>query len=153
MEKLNLILLLVLTSLGLKAQEEINLDVVILVNEKIAVSNLHNLKVDVIKMNGEVASFDTYYHPGSFQLTAKKQDLFGEAIKCTVLKFDFFDSKKDEYKEYEIELKENWFFDYYSVIHIYDLKCRKYRKCFQPLSKNKNYTFEVDSPSYSFKRK
>lgn len=148
-----IVLLILITSFGLKAQSSMNLDVVILINEKIVLSNMNDLTIEVKKSNGKVITHDIYYHPGSLKLEAKEEDLFGEGIEGTVLKFNFFDVGKEESIEYIINLEKNWFFDYYSILHIYNLRCKKYKKRFKPLSEDKNYTFEVDSPSHSFRRK
>src|SRR5688572_29263794 len=90
------------------------------------------------------------YFPGSLTLSESDyKKLFSEEVKSISLQFDYYQytSQKLEIYNYDLELKKAWLKDYYNVYHIYNLDKRKYRKLFDPLSEDKNYTFTLDSPS------
>jgi len=146
------IIVIIISSFCLNAQKPMNLDIIIFINEELVLSGINNPKIEVLKNDSEVIEHDVYYHPGNLILDVDKEDLFNDETISATLKFDFFDAKKEESINYEIELTENWFLDYYAILHIFNLKCRKYRRRYKPLSEERNYTFEVDSPSHSFKR-
>jgi hypothetical protein len=150
-----LILLMGLFSLSVKAQsDKMNLDFVIAIDNTIP-PTLFRTKVQLIYTNDSVRDIEVYYHPG--MLSFKKSDyamLIGDKVKSANLKFSYYKGGKHKQVEYdyEIELKKSWLGSLYTVINVYNLDIKPYKKMYEPLSKDKNYTFELLSPDFTFTR-
>lgn len=134
-------------------QDKKELDFVVVIDEKVWVTNTYfhiianrATNADTIKAN---------YHPGSLSISQLEYDkLISEEVKSIYLKFIYYEYVGSQQKvyNYEIEIKKPWLQDYFNILHIYNLDKKKYKKLYDPVEKSKNYTFELDSPSHTFKR-
>lgn len=136
------------------AQNCASLDFIIIIDNDIAITNIASIEITSIIDNGETLTYKPYYHPGHLRLDSTEiNNLFASNIEQTILRFDYYlYDRKNTIKQYEIEIKKEWFLDYYFILRIYNLDKRKYRKKYKRLSKDRNYTFEVDTPSHSMLR-
>ena len=50
-----------------------------------------------------------------------------------------------EIYNYEIEIGKNWFEQTFVILKIYNLDKKKYKKRLAPLSKDKKYTFDLET--------
>lgn len=140
------ILMLFITT-NIYSQEVKNINFIIVIDEEIVTSSL-GIKLLVTSKDGnnrEIKAITGYY-PGNISLKKSDyDDLISDETQSVILKFNYptYINDKFYYYPYEIEAGKNWFNNEFSIIKIYNLDKKKYRKRFDPLSKDKNYTFEL----------
>ncbi len=106
------------------------------------------------KRDGVSETIITNYYPGNLSLEyVDYEKLIEDKTVDIYIDFAYYEYIGTEQKiyNYEIELKKPWLKDYYNILRIYNLD-RKKNKGLEPLSKDKNYTFELSSPSHTFLR-
>lgn len=123
-------------------------DFIVCVDEEIATSLTR--PVIIAKQGANVLKrIDISYHAGNLSLSSEDYNMiFSEQEITLFLQFDYYQysSKgKQETYNYEIEIGKNWFERTFVILKIYNLDKKKYRKRFDPLSKDKNYTFELST--------
>lgn len=123
-------------------------DFIVCVDEEIATSLTR--PVIVAKQGTNVLKrIDVSYHAGNLSLSSEDYNMiFSEQEITLFLQFDYYQysSKgKLEIYNYEIEIGKNWFEKTFVILKIYNLNKRKYRKKLDPLSKDKNYTFDLET--------
>lgn len=131
------------------SQETKEFDFIVSIDEEI-VKTLYKSTLVVKNGNNIVSTFSLSYHPGNISLNAKDfDDLFFSQDNKVYLKFDYYEyiNGNQEIYNYEIEVGKNWFEQQYVILKIYNLDKKKYKKWFKPLSKDQNYTFELDTSS------
>lgn len=131
------------------SQETKEFDFIVSIDEEI-VKTLY--KPTLVEKNGSniVRTVSVSYHPGNISLNANDFDnLFSGQDNKVYLKFDYneYINGNQEIYNYEIEVGKNWFEQKYVILRIYNLDKKKYRKRLEPLSKDQNYTFELDTSS------
>jgi hypothetical protein len=74
--------------------------------------------------------------------------IFSEQETILFLQFDYYQNSvkgKQELYNYEIEMEKNWFEQSFVILKIYNLDKKKYRKRLEPLSKDRKYTFDLET--------
>lgn len=128
------------------------LDFVIVIDENVWITSTY-FQIVMNKTSGS-DTIKASYHPGSLSIMQSDYDkLLSEEAKSIYLKFVYYDHgvKKQKTYNYEIELKKPWLQDYFNVLRIYNLDNKKYKKL-SAIAEGKNYTYELESPSHSFRR-
>ena len=125
-----------------------NFDFIVCVDEEIATSL--SRPVIIAKQGTNVLKrIDVSYHPGNLSLGSEDYNtIFSEQEITLFLQFDYYQySSKGQQTvyNYEIELGKNWFEQTFVILKIYNLDKRKYRKKLDPLSKDKNYNFDLET--------
>lgn len=92
---------------------------------------------------------DIGYLPGNLSLNTEDFNSFF-SIKETTLFLQFYYYQysikgKQEVYNYEIEIGKNWFEQSFVILKIYNLDKKKYKNILEPLSKDKNYTFDLET--------
>lgn len=134
------------------SQNKKELDFVIVVDENVWITNT-SLQF-VVNKTSSSDTIKATYHPGSLSIMQSEYNqLLSEETKSIYLKFVYYEysSKNQKIHSYEIEIKKPWLQDYFNVLHIYNLDKKKYKKL-PPARAGENYTYELDSPSHSFRR-
>jgi len=153
MKKIFFILSLAITSGTIYCQNSIkSLDFILVIDENIAIGSITSLQLEVIGDTENIVHAN--YFPGSLSMNVVDYaKLLSETTKAIYLKFTYFEyhNKKQEVYNYEIEIKKAWLSDYYNILRIYNLDKLKYRGKLDPIGKGKNYNYELDSPSHSFR--
>lgn len=130
------------------------INLIITVDDNIAITSIYSAKVEgIIKGLEKIILAD--YVPGSLSFdSSHKNDLFALSDSNLFLTFGYrsYKRKKQRVSHYKIEIKKEWFLEPYLILKIYNLDIRKYKRRFSPLDRNRNYTFEVDSPKFTFRR-
>jgi hypothetical protein len=129
------------------------LDFIIVINDEIAVGSIFLPEITFVS-GGKENVMQVNYFPGS--LSIDKGDyakLLSDSTKEIYFKFDHHEyvGSKLNYDYYEIELKKPWLEDYYNIIRIYNLKDRRYKNKYDPIGKGKEYNYELESPSHSYR--
>jgi len=146
---------LIFTSYYCQAQEVKNFDLIVLINNEII---REPLQISFILRNKNDSSeivMTKGYLPGNLSLLQSDYEkIISSQSKDISMKFGYqtYLNTQPFFYTYEIPYKNFWLKDGYNILRIYNLDRTKYRKIFQPLSMDKNYTFELDSPSYTFIR-
>lgn len=131
-----------------------DLDVIIIIDEKLDLLYT-NPKILIEETSGAAYKINSNYHPGNLSIDASDfSKMVSDSVKSMSLEFTYYDhgNKKQEVYSYKIELKKSWLNDAYIILKVYNLNKKKYKKVFEPIEVGKNYTFELDSPSHTFKR-
>ncbi len=131
------------------AQEKIkSIDIIIFVDEEI-VTSLSKPVIIAKEGKSVLKRIDISYHVGNLSLSAEDYYMiFSNQEKTLFIQFDYYQysSKgKQQVYNYEIEIGKNWLKQTFVVLKIYNLDKKKYKKRFAPLSKDKNYTFELST--------
>lgn len=131
------------------AQEKIkSFDIIIFVDEEI-VTSLSKPVIIAKEGKSVLKRIDISYHVGNLSLSAEDYYMiFSNQEKTLFIQFDYYQysSKgKQQVYNYEIEIGKNWLKQTFVVLKIYNLDKKKYKKRFAPLSKDKNYTFELST--------
>ncbi len=135
-------------------QRNKDLDVIIVIDEKLHLLYT-NPKILIEETSGATYKINSNYHPGNLSIDASDfSKMVSDSVKSMFLEFTYYDNedKKQKAYSYKIELKKGWLNDAYMILRIYNLNKKKYKKVFEPIEVGKNYTFELDSPSHTFKR-
>lgn len=128
---------------------ECNANFIIMIDDELCIGSIANAYI-VSEKNEKIS---ITYHPGSLRLEKGDSNILKDS-KVNTLHFDYYeyiDGNQTLYN-YELPFDSNWLEQDYIVLRVYNLNKRKYRKHFKPLSKKKNYTFELDYPGGSMKR-
>lgn len=133
---------------GIAQENRKNFDFIIVIDEEIAISLSKPLIV--VKQGADILKrIDIDYSPGNLSLSSDDYDMiFSEQEITLFLQYDYYQysSKgKQEIYNYEIEIGKNWFDQMFVILKIYNLDKKKYRKALDPLSKEKNYTFDLET--------
>lgn len=133
------------------------LNLIICVDEKIVIDEMYATSI-VINNNDTLSKVKDgfYYSPGELLLSPEIWNLLkpkptGKQRNNTQLFLRFMYYKdpgnmKSKTYDYEIEFFPAWFDNLsFCIVYIYNLDNRKYRKKYYPLSKDKNYTYELSS--------
>jgi hypothetical protein len=131
------------------AQEKIkSFDIIIFVDEEI-VTSLSKPVIIAKEGKSVLKRIDISYHVGNLSLSAEDYYMiFSNQEKTLFIQFDYYQySSRDKQQvyNYEIEIGKNWLKQTFVVLKIYNLDKKKYKKRFAPLSKDKNYTFELST--------
>ena len=128
-----------------------NFNIIMVLNDKLLV-NIENIK---IRDEHENTFQSVGYVPGNLSLD---EQMYSEIVRSGEKYFLTFmvveDYKKDIRNSYEIQL-ENALFEhndsmsFFCVIEIFNLNIKKYKKRYKPLSKDRNYSYNLLFPSYS----
>lgn len=153
MKKIIIICFLLLSSKNLVAQEIKNLSFVLVVDDQIISTQskiTFIITTDISKEN-----ISALYYPGTLVIgKLDYEKLISSSTKTIFLKYydTIYIDGKAKYYDFEIEYQKAWLQDLYNVLRLYDLNCKKNKKKFEPLSPDKNYTFELTSPNSTFLR-
>jgi hypothetical protein len=131
-----------------------NLDFVVVIDEQVWVTQ-SNTQLILVDQDSVISELQTTYHPGNLSFEAEDYEkLMSSSIKAVYLKITYFEyvEEKQNIYNYVIPINKNWLKENYLVLHIYNLSKKKYRRVFDPLSFDKNYTFEISSPNNTFLR-
>ena len=142
------ILMLFLTT-NIYSQEVKNINFIIVIDEEI-VNNSLGIKFTITSKDGSSREIETItgYYPGNISLKKSDyDDLISDETQSVILKlhYDPYINGNPYDYTYEIEAGKNWFKRMFVILKIYNLDKKKYRKRFDPLSKDKNYTFELNT--------
>ena len=149
----NIFLILLLTiAVQLKSQSLVKkLDFIIVVND--GFEPFSSMSLEAIDTNNFERVITIDYYPGNLEMSwSDFNDLMSPKTKTITLILYSTEGKDAKTFQYQIGIKPKWFEDRYNILKIYNLENKKYRKRLNPLSKDKNYTFELESPSHTFYR-
>jgi hypothetical protein len=131
------------------AQENIkSFDFIICIDGEIATTLF---KPEIIVKQGEnvLKKIDINYHAGNLSLSYEDYNIIlSEQVDTLFFQFNYYQylpKWKQKNYNYEIEIGKNWFENSFVILKIYNLDKKKYRKKLEPLSKDKNYTFDLET--------
>jgi len=146
----NLFLFLFFSLLGFNnilAQEKTKtISFVLVVDGEVLNANT-NITFLINSENSEDKILATYY-PGTLSLSqADYEKLISDNTKSMYLRYNQsnYTNGKINSCDFLIEYNKIWIQDTYNILRLYNLGKGKYKNKIEPLSKTKNYTFEVES--------
>ena len=154
MKKL-IFILLIMFSYSRESMGQVQMDFIITVNDELEVGSLSNLRFVVRSKDGGKQEVEMQYHPGNLSIKESEyKQLFSDESDSVFVAFDHnkFCGEKHDLVNYEIPFYKSWLENSFIILRVYDLSKGKYKNVFEPLSKEKNYTFELDYPGGSMKR-
>ena len=146
MKKL-LFLFLFVFQISIAQDSRKDFDFIISIDEEIA-NTLYKPQIIVKQGIKILKRIDIKYHPGNLSLYSEDFNFFSDEKHTLLLQFNYYQySSKGKQKSYhyEIEIGRNWFEQSFIVLKIYNLDKKKYRKKLTPLSKDKKYTFDLET--------
>ncbi|WP_430614151.1 hypothetical protein [Flavobacterium sp. JP2137] len=143
-------ILMLFITINVYSQEVKNINFIIVIDEEIITNSLGvKLLITSKDESSREIKTTTGYYPGNISLRKSDyDDLISDETQSVILKFNYQTYIKDKsyYYTYEIEAGKNWFnHNMFFILKVYNLDKKKYRKRFDPLSKDKNYTFELNT--------
>ena len=148
-----MLLLLLLFFFRGYSQTKKNLDLIICIDEEIAVGAISSPNVEIIK-GKERKNIDISYYPGNLSLSQDDyEEIMSTQTDTIFLKFYYnLVTENNHYLHgYKIELKKEWLYDYYNILRIYNLDKNKYSKIFNTSNGDGTFVYELDSPSHGFR--
>lgn len=133
----------------------VQMDFIITLNGELEPGTISNLRLIVKSLNQKVEEVEIHYHPGNLALDKSDYSrVFSNSNDTVFIAFDhnYFCGEKHQLVNYEIPFYQSWFDNSYMILRVYDLSKGKYKNVFEPLSKEKNYTYELDHASGSIRR-
>ena len=134
--------------IGIAQENKKSFDYIICIDDEIATSLAQTM---IIAKQGTnvVKKIDITYHPGDLSISPEDYDFISskQGIKL-FLQFDHYQYSsrgKQRFYSYEIEMGKIWFKNTFLILKIYNLDKFKYRHLLEPLSKDQNYTYELDT--------
>jgi hypothetical protein len=130
-----------------------SLDLIIVIDDNIAVGSIASLQIERVSASSTELMTATYY-PGSLSVAeADYRKLMCDSTRAINLKFINYQYKGQAQiaYRYDIELKREWLGDYFNILRIYNLDKRKYKGKYRPSGSDKNYAYEIESPSHSYR--
>ena len=154
------ILFLFICQISMAQENRKNFDFIVCVDGEIVTSLTK--PVIIVKQGMNVLKrIDINYYAGNLSLSSEDYNLILSEQEITLfLQFDYYQysSKgKQEIYNYEIEtdypflrririeIGKNWFEQIFVILKIYNLDKKKYKKRLAPLSKDKKYTFDLET--------
>jgi hypothetical protein len=134
--------------------QDVKLDVIFVVDEKIVTDNISNVRIIFETETGSSDSLNLQYWPGNLTV---KENIFESPgmlkLKNAVLKFEWRVYKEQQGivdYAYEIKLGKGTFSEAYIIYYIYNLDNLKYKKKFS-IKPNEKYIYEIKTGSYEQK--
>jgi hypothetical protein len=127
------------------------LDLIVTIDDKVWITNTYFTIVLINKLNVD-DTLKVNYYPGNLSINKSIYDkLLSDETKKIFFEFEYSRYKGNQQStyNYKIEVLKPWLNDYFNVLHIYNLKDRKRHS---KSSSERNYTYDLDSPSHSFRR-
>lgn len=143
------ILLFFFATYNAVSQESQEIDFIITVDDKI-VNAVQGLKIKAENHNG-VFYISPSYYPGNLSMDKNSYDkLISKETKSMKITFSYSEERKGNLENYfyEIDYDNKWFNELFNILKIYNLDNRKYRKIYEPSTKNSYYSFSLDFGSY-----
>lgn len=129
------------------------LDFIIVIDDNIAVGSIASLQIELVSEKGTEVIAASYY-PGNLSLTENDYNKLmsdsSKAVKLTFINYEYTGQNQATHN-YDIELKREWLRDYFNILRIYDLDKNKYKRKYEPSGAGKNYAYEIQSPSHSYR--
>lgn len=122
---------------------------IIMVNGKLHEGILSNVHL-LIKDEGKIEKIEAIYIPGSLSFDA--DNITNVDSVFIVFNHSIFCNDEHILVNYEIPFLPLWLEYSYLILRVYDLGHGEYKNVFKPLSRDKNYNYELDYPGGSIKR-
>ena len=150
---LSVYLVLIIFGQAYAQDERKSLDLIIVIDGNITVGSIASLQIErVTRRDKEIIAAN--YYPGSLSFTETDYGkLMSDSTKAINLKFTYYEyvGQNQTSYNYDIELKKEWLRDYFNILRIYDLDKKQYKGKYSPSGVDKNYAYEIESPSHSFR--
>jgi len=131
-----------------------NLDFIIVIDDNIAIGSIASLQIELVLSGRGKEVIAASYYPGNLSLSeadyGKLMSDSTKAINLKFIKYEYAGQNQTTYS-YDIELKREWLRDYFNILRIYDLDKKKYKAKYSPSGIGKNYAYEIESPSHSYR--
>lgn len=125
------------------SQDLKSFNLIIVVDERIAIANVMNIHI----LTNDGKKIDAMYYPGRLTLTKENVEELYNSNDSLTLAFDyFFDWKKQQTRNYFVPFGAFWFKQDFVVLDIYNLDRKNYKRIFDPLDKNRNYSVAFTYP-------
>jgi len=133
------------------SQEEKEFDIVIVIDDVVA-NNVENLKMKLTDIRGDYFTVSPKYHPGSFIVKQSQYEkMMSEDIKSIEITFSYNSEHKGKSKGhyYTINYGKKWLKEPFSVLSIYNLDKKKYKRLYEPINSDVKYSVSIDFGHYS----
>jgi hypothetical protein len=147
------IYLIILFFLCVQSNAQKNIDLIISIDDNIAVGSISDLKLVAVSTNGSEKIINADYYPGNLTLSnSDYKNLLDTGIKTVHIVFNYIEYQdgKQQFYSYDIDLNKGWLQHYYYILHIYNTTKKKYSKMFI-VPKGEKYVYEFDYPGGSTK--
>jgi hypothetical protein len=131
-----------------------SLDFIIEIDGNIAVGSIISPQIKIVS-NDKTDIVAVSYYPGNLSMSVENHaKLLSDQADSIFLVFAYYEypGGKQKTYNYELRLEKAWLQDYFNILRIYNLDKPRYKGLYDPISKDKNYTYELVSPSHTFLR-
>jgi len=128
-------------------------DFIIVIDDNIVVGSIASMQIELVSGRGKEVIAASYY-PGNLSFAEGDYGkLMSDSTRAINLKFTNYEytGQNQITYNYDIELKKEWLRGYFNILRIYDLDKKKYKAKYNPSGIGKNYAYEIESPSHSFR--
>ncbi len=142
------VLCLLLYQVSIAQENFKNFDFIVCVDEEIATSISRPVIIAKLGKN-LLKDIDLSYHPGNLSMSLDDYNvIFSDQDINLTLQFDYYQYPSfgnQKIYNYIVEIDKKLFEKKFVVLKIYNLDKKKYKKIKEPLSKDKNYTFDLET--------
>lgn len=147
--KLLISTLLLIMSLINNKPKTVDINFIIMIDGELPIGTIARTHFKIQMIDGTAETIPFLYEPGFLRLNESDfKKINSDSVRSVTMLFVHYEEGSIEQgaDKYEIDFDRRWFFERYTVLKLYDLKKKRYKKIFTPL-KNRNYTFEVRTPN------
>ncbi|MFA5670408.1 MAG: hypothetical protein WC967_14300 [Balneolaceae bacterium] len=138
---------LLLSMLLYNTQEKmVDTNFIIMIDDELVLGTIARTSFKIQKNDGSEERIEFFYEPGLLRLSESNfEKINSDTVKSVTMVFSSYrqDSIEVGADEYELDFDRRWFFERYTVLKLYNLDKKKYKKILYPLDDNRNYTFDV----------
>lgn len=126
------------------SQDTREANLILVIDEELVVGSIANLRI----IDNKGVEREATYYPGSLIFQKLDFEYLISQDESLVLAFDYseFIGNKQRVYNYNFSFDKYWLQQQYLIMKVYNLSKKKYKKMFDPLDSEKNYTFELIHP-------
>jgi len=148
--KLLICMSLFLNVLFYKAQKNIeDVNFIIMIDDELVIGTIAKPFFKIGMNDGSEEKIEFFYEPGLLRLSKPDfKKINSENVKSVIMVFENYPGGQIEKGtvKYEIDFDRRWLTERYTVLKVFNLNKKKYKKIFSPLGDH-NYTFEAYTPN------
>lgn len=149
MKELIMLLVFCFSSLTAFGQDNKDFNFILVIDDTVWITYT-NLKIEIRDNTDALKhTISALYYPGNLSLEEEDYEKILEAkgdSMALIIDYDEQGKKTVKNSVFELPFTASWLNNYFMVMKIYNLDNKQYKGVFEPLSKEKNYTYELNYP-------
>jgi len=127
----------------------IDINFIIMIDDELVVGTIAKPFFKIEMSDGNEEKIEFFYEPGLLRLNKSDfEKINSDKVNSVTMVFGNYPEGEitKGTVEYEIDFDRSWLTERYTILKVFNLNKKKYKKIFFPLE-NRNYTFEAYTPN------